>query len=458
MPKTIPKCTINVSFDGPADSVDAIDSFLIFFFPIQTAKQRIHRPKKGSEHEPQLIRFDLKDHHQYPILIRTMKKSKYPKNPSTSTDELPLGLDYFDPDKNSGFVPVTNAPFADRLRKTKKFSSNHVYPTQAEDTEPTTMQSIQNMVVRPKPDFISFGNADRVSSVNHVGSVSSVGIVDDVTTTLNPSQAENNKRQHLPPAMYKFTLKDAVIRPNRSKNSKKNSLNGPVTTSQSFDELPSNVNFRTYPATTYQTTQTERYVTESPKYYYRHTRNNERNSSRTIRKIERGRPNSSTEDLEHFASRQYRRVEAKPMAATTTELTLTESNGKDELQIRPTVEKWPIVSRNPGRSRHGSRKRKVAAPIAKIIPEQLTFASQQQQQQQSFHNLEVSPSYTKQRTQGIHIGEDFSTTPMTATEVTATPAAHHIWPSQFDPEPAAAQEQNEQIQIEPQNTQNKYFQ
>lgn len=399
----------------------------------------MHRPKKGGETDTQFVRFDLKDHSNYsPSKHAPPNKSKYPKRTAFSQDELPIGLAYFDSDQNKdAFAPITYAPVPEtvfnRPRKHKKSTTNHlknrIFQTHNGEGEPTTMQSVQNMIIHPKPNFIKFGT------------------VEDVTTTDATFKPEEARLHHSAPEMYKFTLDDAVVRPSRSKHlGKSNALRDPVTTaSQSFDELPSNIDVHTQPVVHYDSIHTDHIATDEPKYFYRHTRNNERNSTRTIRKIERGRP------VQSAVTRQYRRVEAKSLPVTTTENPLTETNGKDELQIKATVEKWPLpLQRYSPRSRHTSRRRLVSEPIARIMPEQMAYESQR--------NLEVSPSYTKQRTQGFNSAEDVSTTPMTPAMATLVSKQHRSRQTHLDGIGDAATAQKQSERALPNNNQAKYFQ
>lgn len=413
----------------------AISNFDFFFTFAASKPHRTHRPKKSGEREMQYAQFDLRDHRNYAPMRRVpQKKSKIPKKTMISEDELPIGMAYFDPDQNKdAFAPITYAPVLEstfsRGRKQKKYTANNWHEQSHDsDAEPTTMQSVQNIVVQPKPQhFIKYGT------------------VEDVPTTIESFKPEEAKPNHVAPEMYKFTLDDAVIRP---KNSKKSASKGPVTTTaQSFDELPSNIDVHTHFLTDFDTTQPEHITTEVPKYYYRHIRNNERNSSRIVRKIERGRP-ASVDDSGRYVSRQFRRVEAKALPVTTTENPLTETNGKDELQIKATVEKWPLpLQRYSTRSRNAPKRRLVAEPIARITPEQLTYETRQ--------SLDVSPSYTKQRTQGINSAEDTSTTPMTPAAVPFL-KLHRAQQTHFDVDVARAQRQSERGPLE--NNQAKYFQ
>lgn len=358
------------------------------------------------------------------------KKPKHHKKPLN--DELPIGFAYFDNDKNkNAFAPITYAPVAahtiSRTHKRRKHTSNiknRNFQAHNGDEEPTTMQSIQNLVIQPKPNFINLPNFE-----------------EDPSTTgesFLPDKS-NQKLHHVVPEMYKFTLDDVVVRPNRDNHTKKKGAKRPVTVSP-FDELPSNIEIRTH-----HSDQPEAVATEKPpKHYYRHLRNNEHNSSKSYRKVERERPNYPA----HYVSRQYRRVEAK--SVTTTEYPLTETNGYDELQINPSIDEWlQPQKRNAKRFRNMPRRKLVPDDAIKLTPAQFAHESQQ--------NLEVSPSYTKQRTQGINSAEDLSTTPMTSgpTKAGHFNKLHRTRQTHSDEETeATAQHQHAQ----PQNNQAKYYQ
>lgn len=420
----------------------AFTNYDYFCFLFAAAKpQKSHRPKKGSDRDTQIVQFDLRDHSNYsPPKRASSKKTKNPKKPSLANDELPTGFAYFNSNNNRDpFAPITLAPVPENVykhvRKHKKSTTSHfknrIYQDRDGETEPTTMQSIQNVVIQPKPTIIHYGT------------------VDDVPTTYETFKPDANISKHLVPEMYKFTLDDAVVRPHRNKHLKKVALKGPVTTAQSFDELPSNIDVHTQPITSYGPIPTAHIAPEKPKYYYRHTRNNERNVSKVVRKVERGRPGNPVTDSVRHASRQFRRVEARPW--TTTENPLTETNGNDELQIKATVEKWPLqLQRFTGRSRQEPKRRQpVSASIARITPDELPFESQQ--------NLEVSPSYTKQRTQGINSGEEASTTPMTIAP-TLRNKSYLSAQQQSDEDAAAAQKQGERVAAPPLLPNGNYFQ
>lgn len=405
------------------------------FLFIANKPHKTHRPKKGGD--TFISPFDLRDHPNYQAHKRgPPKKPKQPKKPAFPNGEFTTGFTYFDPDQNRNtFQPVTYAPLPEttfnRPRKNKKTASNNrihqTRPNGGIKPEPTTMQSVQNVVIQAKPNFINYGT------------------VDDVSTTLDTFKHQEGRPQHSAPAMYKFTLEDAVVRPGKHLK-KSEALKGPVTTSHSFDELSSNIELQTKPAENYETNY-EYFSTEKPKYYYKHTRNNQRNSSKIIRKIERGRPFNTDGDSARFASRQYRRVEARPLFVTTTENPLTETNGKDELQIKATVEEWPLpFQRQSARSRQESNRRPNSGAIAKITPELLAYESQV--------NLDVSPSYTKQRTQGVNSAEDVSTTPMTAAAAFFN-KQHRALPSN---ENAAKPIKPQSANSAPQINQAKYFQ
>lgn len=318
-------------------------------------------------------------------------------------------------------------------RKRKYPTSNNVskqiFQTRDTEAEPTTMQSAHNMVIHQDPNFMRFGT------------------VEDVPTTVETYKPDDARAHYEAPEVYTFTLDDAVVRP---KHKKKNAFGGPVTTtSQSFDETTPNVEFQ--PVANYDAIPTEHISTDEPNYYYRQTRHNERNSAKITRKIERGRPSNKVDESGRYVSRQFRRVEARAAPVSTTELPLTETNGKDELQIKASVEKWPLpLQRHSSKPWHApkNRRRLASEAIARIMPEQSAFETQP--------NLDVSPSYTKQRTQGFNSGEELPTTPMTAT-ASHFGNSHHTRQTHED-EDAAAAAQRQTERVPPQNNQANYFQ
>lgn len=413
-----------------------LPSFCFLF--IASKPHKSHRTKKVGDRDTQIVQYHVRDHSTNSPPKRTSpKKSKSPKKSPFAKDELPIGLSFFDTDKNENtFKPITYAPVQEsafnRARKRKHPTSNNVNNQifQKHDTksEPTTMQSAHNTVIHQDPNFIRFGT------------------VEDVPTTVEAYKPDDARAHYEAPEVYTFTLDDAVV---RTKHSKKNALEGPVTTtSQSFDQPPPNVEFQ--PVVNYDAIPTEHIATDEPNYYYRRTRNNERSSAKIIRKIEKGRPSNTVDESGRYVTRQFRRVEARVAPVSTTEYPLTETNGKDELQIKATVEKWPLpLQRHSSKSRlaPNSRRRQASEAIARILPEQSAFESQQ--------NLDVSPSYTKQRTQGFNSGEDVPTTPMTA-------EAHFRNPfntrQTYEDEDAAAVVQSQTERVPPQNSQANYFQ
>lgn len=330
--------------------------------------------------------------------------AKYEGNKSISSKDLPIGLAYFDSHlAKDAFAPITYAPMPyqsydrsfeeddsdDDVAESRKYQyfDKRSFEKRPEKDELTTMQSIQHFQ-RSEPDLIKQQSIQHV----HKSEPDPTSNVQSIETT---TKSENNSYS---PEMVKFTLDDAVVRPrtNRTRKIEKSTFPESIYTPQS-----SNLAMNTEPPEIMQYT-TMIPIHNNPfeqRFAFGPATEQKIPVAVEYKQFPRHRYHNHNGIPTRYVSRQFRHADQQKVSeAITSALPVTDQHPNTEVQIKAGLEKWTLspIAFSTMKTRHGHKRR---------IPQSDRF-------QNHINQLEVSPSYTRQRLQGFS-GENIATTPMT---------------------------------------------
>lgn len=324
--------------------------------------------------------------------------AKYEGNKSISSKDLPIGMAYFDSHLGKDpFAPITYAPMPyqsydrsyeeddsdDDEAESRRFQvvDKRSFQKKPEADELTTMQSIQHFQ-KSDPDSV------KEQSIIHSKKPEPDEINNIVDTTAKPENISYS------PEMVRFTLDDAVFRPRANRTREQSKISETVYTPQS-----SNVAVNTEPNEALQYTTmmpAHNYPLNEQRFAFGPTMDHRIPVAVEYRKFPRHRYQNSVSIPARYVSRHFRHADQPVQAQITpSALPVTDQIPNTEVQIKAGLEKWTISPMAISTMRTHRRR----------IPQSQRF-------QNHINQLEVSPSYTKQRVQGFS-GEAVATTPMT---------------------------------------------
>lgn len=396
----------------------------------------VAKSSKPSKKDVHLTHFNFNDHEDYknyadyirhesskkPRQLSSQARKPTKSAASVSKGNLPIGMAYFDENNQKNvFAPITFAPvpmhqfhrsYNEGIAPSNIQLKNRNYQMLEGEEEPIQMQSVHNMQTHAEPNYMNFDNiAQEEERI--------------------PEEAKAYLDLVPMPEMYKFTLDDVVLRPRETRII--NPFEGPVTMAPppSLDEFPSSLDLNTahihvndlamenpeslmkhFPMSTI-SSQNLPDENEMQPFGIRSNKNNERYSfpKTSYRKVERERFFNPIGSSSRLIARQFRKFDSNPTPTTIDITPSTEASSNDEVQIRAAIESWTptpqLRSKNSKRTRADYRK----------LHQQMENVKNQAENSKTeprHQHLEVSRSYTKQRTQGYNSIEDVSTTPMTS--------------------------------------------
>lgn len=306
-----------------------------------------------------------------PHYVTRKRKHSASTSKAPSTKDLPIGMAYFNSEKNKGaFAPITYAPLP------YQSYAAHSLDTYEDDDDDDEAES-RRFQVMAKRSFKGEPDKDELTTMQ------SVQYPQHSAPNMISDSSVKNESNSYAPEMVRFTLDDAVMRPRANRTHKSGA---PRTMQSLYVEQSSNIAYSTEPPGMVQfiaTTPVPTGQANEQRFVFRPAAEQQAPVVIGYKRLPPHRHRNAVATPPQYLSRQFRQSEQQLADVTTSPVPTTDQNPNMELQIKAGLEKWTLspMSRNEHRRRR--------------LP----------------HRLEVSPSYTRQRVQG-HGDEAFSTTPM----------------------------------------------